>query len=97
MAKGNVPPTPQICEVCLKAQAVSDGHMIAVYCVHHQTGGAMALIDGQPKGLWQAYSPITAEQWADAILNGRGIVATLVMQKQAASAGAPDGSHSTEH
>jgi len=97
MAKGNVPPTPQICEVCLKTQSVSDRALIATYCVHHQTGGFMPLRNGEPVGMWALYGPITAEAWADAIIDGRDIVATLLSEKLASAGGQPPDHIKTEH
>jgi hypothetical protein len=37
----------------------------------------MVLKDGQPVGLWQMYAPITAEAWANALIDGHEIVAHL--------------------
>ncbi len=96
--KVTVPAVGGVCDDCLKRNAVGNGTtMLAVYCGHFQTGAAMVLRDGEPVGLWQMYAPITAEAWADALIDGHEIVAALISQKMAASAGNPGGSHSTEH
>jgi len=95
--KVEVPAIGGVCDECLKKNAVGNSRVLAVYCSHFQTGAAMALKDGEPVGLWQMYGPITAEAWADALISGHAIVAELLSQKLAASAGFPGGSHSTEH
>ena len=91
--KVTVPPIGNVCDECMKRNGVGNGVTLAVYCHHLQTGAAMVL----RVGVWQMFSPITAEAWADALISGHGIAATLISQKLASSAGDPGGSHSTEH
>lgn len=69
MKKLILPPASGICPDCLQdnKQTGSNGILIISYCLHNKAGGVMELKKGVPSGLWKIYSPITAEEFADAM------------------------------
>lgn len=64
-----LPPANGLCSACLqdRKQTGSNGILIVSYCLHNQAGAAMEIKDGKPSGIWKIYTPISAEDFANAV------------------------------
>lgn len=84
MAKLVLAPARGVCEECLQnsKQTATNGLLIISYCLHNQAGAVMEIRNGEPSGIWKIYTPITAEEFADAIAGAVADVESMSIKFQ---------------
>lgn len=84
MANLVLPPAKGVCEECLQnsKQTATNGLLVISFCHHNRSGGVMEIRDGKPSGIWKIYTPITAEEFADAIAGAVADVESMSIKFQ---------------
>lgn len=76
-----LPQANGLCENCLEANlrtvTVGRGALIISHCRHNQAGAVMPFRDDKPTGLWQIFTPVSAEEFSDSLGLANDISSTM--------------------